>query len=109
MRPPHPTCIGGMAVFGLAGSLVIACLRLWPATLRFPHDEPHGTGVPAWRVDLDHAGPDELELLPGVGRALAARIVQDRAARGAFGGPEGLDRVPGIGAAVIERVRPFVR
>src|SRR5690606_2369918 len=60
------------------------------------------------RIDADRAGLRELERLPGVGPALAGRIVADREARGAFGGIEGLDRVPGIGPAMLARLAPHL-
>ncbi|MFZ4722409.1 MAG: ComEA family DNA-binding protein [Phycisphaerales bacterium] len=63
----------------------------------------------AWSVDLNQAGLRELQVLPGVGPALAERIVRDRDARGPFAGLGDLDRVPGIGPAFLERIRPHVR
>jgi DNA uptake protein ComE-like DNA-binding protein len=60
-------------------------------------------------IDLDRADPVDLDLLPGIGPALAARIVADRDERGPFGSPDGLLRVRGIGPATVEGVRPFVR
>jgi competence protein ComEA len=60
-------------------------------------------------IDVDRADQMELRRLPGVGPALAARIVADREERGPFGGPEGLDRVPGIGSALLARLAPHLR
>ena len=62
---------------------------------------------PGERVDLDRAGVAELQRLPGVGPALAARIVADREAHGAFGSAAGLDRVPGVGPVLLARIAPF--
>jgi competence ComEA-like helix-hairpin-helix protein len=53
------------------------------------------------RVDLNRATAEELETLPRIGPALAARIVADRAARGPFATIEDLDRVKGIGPATL--------
>ncbi len=53
------------------------------------------------RVDLNRATPAELETLPQIGPALAARIVADREARGPFLHLEDLVRVKGIGPATI--------
>ena len=61
------------------------------------------------RVDVDVVGADELTRLPRIGPALAARIVQDRRVRGAFGSLEGLSRVSGIGRAVLEAITPHAR
>jgi competence ComEA-like helix-hairpin-helix protein len=60
------------------------------------------------RIDPDRADAAEWERLPGIGPALARRIVADRAARGPFGRPEALRRVPGIGPKTLERIRPFL-
>lgn len=55
-------------------------------------------------VDVDQAPAGDLVRLPGVGPALAKRIVTERAARGPFGGPACLDaRVPGVGAGFLRR------
>ena len=61
------------------------------------------------QVDADRAPAEELARLPGVGAALAKRIVADREKRGAFGHLAGLDRVSGVGPAMLERLRPHLR
>ena len=60
------------------------------------------------RVDADVASAEELGRLPGVGPALAKRIVADREKGGVFGQLSGLDRVPGVGPAMLERLRPHL-
>lgn len=68
----------------------------------------HGSSVAAHRlIDVNAAGAEELALLPGVGPAIAGRIVSDRADRGPFASIDELRRVKGIGAATLERIRPF--
>ncbi len=57
------------------------------------------TGTPSALVDLNGAGPDELEMLPGVGPARAAAIIEFREANGPFVTVEDLIDVPGIGEA----------
>lgn len=61
------------------------------------------------RLDPDRATAAELARLPGVGPALARRIVADRESLGAFGGIAGLDRVPGVGAGLLARLAPHLR
>jgi len=61
------------------------------------------------RLDLNMAGSEELQRLPGIGPVLARRILGARAAQGRFEGVEDLRRVPGIGPKRFERVAPFVR
>ncbi len=63
---------------------------------------------PDERIDVDRAGPDDLARLPGIGPALARRIVADREANGAFGTPAGLDRVSGVGPAMLARLGPHL-
>ena len=58
---------------------------------------------------LNSATAEALACVRGIGPSLAARIVEDRAARGAFRRVEDLDRVPGIGARLVQRFRPFLR
>lgn len=48
-------------------------------------------------------------MLPGVGPALADRIIADREANGAFATVGDLDRVKGIGPRMLERLRGLVR
>jgi len=96
-------------LLGAACLLLLAAARMQPAMLRAGALDPPMTGVPTWRVDLETAPAEELQLLPGIGPKLAQRIVMDRQAHGRFGGVAGLDRVSGVGASVIERITPFVR
>ncbi|MEO8479560.1 MAG: ComEA family DNA-binding protein [Gemmatimonadota bacterium] len=63
---------------------------------------------PRERIDVDRATVRELQRLPGVGPALAERIVADRQSAGAFGGTRGLARVRGIGPATLERLTPHL-
>ena len=64
--------------------------------------------VPSFQIDLDSADEEALALLPGIGPALAGRIVEDRNRLGAFGGIAGLQRVRGIGPAISAGIEPFV-
>lgn len=59
-------------------------------------------------LDLDRATAEEMDGLPGIGPALAARIVADREANGEFGSIEALQRVKGVGPALAARLAPFV-
>ena len=59
-------------------------------------------------LDMNAAGTGALEELPGIGPALAERIVDYRAEHGPFGGPEALMDVPGIGPATWADIAPFV-
>jgi len=59
-------------------------------------------------IDLDHATATQIEALPGIGPALAQRIVAWRDSAGAFGEIDALCDVPGVGPALVKKVRPLV-
>lgn len=63
---------------------------------------------PTARLDLNSASAAELELLPGIGPALAGRIVEHRTKNGRFRSVADLDSVRGVGPRILERVRGFV-
>ena len=67
---------------------------------------PGDDGAPP--VDLNRATPEELIELPGIGPALAGRIVEERRKQ-MFSTIEDLTRVPGIGPATVERLRGVAR
>ncbi|HUH12108.1 MAG TPA: ComEA family DNA-binding protein [Longimicrobiales bacterium] len=55
-------------------------------------------------VDVNRAAPAELETLPGIGPALAGRMVAFRDSAGPFRSLQELARVPGIGPRTLERL-----
>ena len=50
----------------------------------------------------------EIIQLPGLGKTLAQRILNDRELNGEFRELEDLQRVSGIGPRTLERIRPFL-
>lgn len=59
--------------------------------------------------DLNLLTAAELEALPGIGAALAQRIVAYRDSHGRFADIGALGAVPGVGPALIVRLRPLLR
>lgn len=59
-------------------------------------------------VNVNTADPEQLQTLPGIGPALAQRIVDDRSANGPFLSAEDLLRVSGIGEKTLEDLRPYI-
>ncbi len=59
-------------------------------------------------LDLNRATAAELEKLPGIGPALAARIVAWRETHGPFKSLEDLLAIPGIGPKTLEGLRDKV-
>jgi competence protein ComEA len=60
-------------------------------------------------VDLNTADVSELERLPGVGPALARRIVAHRQAHGRFNRPEALTDVRGIGPQTYQALQEYLQ
>jgi competence protein ComEA len=63
---------------------------------------------PAGKVNLNRASASEIESLPGIGPAVAQRIIARRDSIGRFERVEDLDPIKGIGPALIEKLRPLV-
>ncbi len=59
-------------------------------------------------VNINTASQAELESLPGIGPALAQRIIEHRQTHGPFAQVEDLKDVQGIGDATLERLRPYI-
>jgi competence protein ComEA len=60
-------------------------------------------------LDPNNADVAALQQLPGIGPALAQRIVESREREGPFRTADDLLRVRGIGPVVLERIRPRIR
>jgi competence protein ComEA len=88
------------------GSQVMVPRRGEPAPpLTTEPGDPAGLPAP---VDVNRAGPEELETLPGVGPATAAAIIEFREANGGFATVEDLIDVPGIGEAKLAALTDLV-
>ena len=59
-------------------------------------------------VNINTAGAEELELLPGIGKVLAQRIVEFRRINGPFSSVDELDEVERIGPVTVDRIRDCV-
>ena len=66
------------------------------------------SGAASGPIDVNRASASELEVLPGVGPATAAAIVDDRERNGPFASVDDLDRVPGIGPSKLAAIRDLV-
>lgn len=58
-------------------------------------------------LDLNRADERELCLLPGIGPAVAGRIVRDRDERGDFRDLQSVARIAGIGPATLRQIEPY--
>lgn len=99
------------------GILVYAAVRLLPPppappTALEPVDVPAAvipiTFTIQGKLNLNQASAEELEALPGIGPALAARIVAYREEHGPFIAVDDLLRVSGIGPKTLDRLQGLV-
>ena len=78
-------------------------------TTRYPSDPSAQAAAKAApqqeKININTAGAAELDKLPGVGPALAGRIIEYRNANGPFKDGEELKKVKGLGAAKYEKLK----
>jgi len=65
--------------------------------------------APGETINPNTASEEDLDRLPGIGPALAARIIAERERGGPFRSLEDLERVPGIGPAKREKLKRYLR
>ena len=63
----------------------------------------------AEKIDLNAADSEALQALPGIGPALAGRIIAYRSAHGPFQSLDELLEVEGIGEETLAQIRPMLR
>ena len=97
------------------GCIILCCAAATgsAACVKLPRRAQAAAQVPALvsasaRVSLNRASREELEKLPGIGPALAARIVEQRERFGPFRRAEHLMLVRGISERRFRQLRPYV-
>ena len=85
----------------LSFALLILAL---PSAVAAPDAQPDAS-----KIDINTAGVEELQGLPGIGPSLARRIVEHRREHGPFARPEDLLEVKGIGEKTLARFRHRIR
>jgi competence protein ComEA len=65
-------------------------------------------GTAGAKVDINTATAEQLDALPGVGPATAAKIIADRTSNGPFRNVDDLMRVPGIGPAKFDALKDLI-
>jgi competence protein ComEA len=83
-------------------------LRLTPPMSATPPARPHKPDVVKTRLDVNQATVREFDQLPGIGPALAQRIIDYRLSRGRFTTVDDLLLIKGIGPKKLERFRELV-
>ncbi|MBM4432052.1 MAG: ComEA family DNA-binding protein [Chloroflexi bacterium] len=76
-----------------------------------PVPNPPAASVPSsptGKININTAGANELDALPGIGPVLAQRIIDYRQIHGPFVKPEDIKKVSGIGDSIFERIRELI-
>ena len=90
-------------------NLASASVAAGPVADAPPRPRRARAGAPApHSIAINTAGAQELERLPRIGPALAARIVEYRNTHGPFSRVEQLEDVRGIGPRMLEQIEPYV-
>ena len=92
-----------------AGAAMVLCFALRSTAMgpfqQIAHERPAAAYAQGGeRVDINTAGLEELMSLPGIGRARAQAILDDREENGPYLRPEDLIRVKGIGEGILEDI-----
>ena len=102
-------------LLGLTVLFLLAVALTWlltPRTARGDYEieaeQPTEDAAQLRMVNINTAGVDELDSLPGIGPVLAQRIVDEREANGPYTGAEDLTRVEGIGQAIVESIQDHI-
>ncbi len=113
--PPRPAAPGLLSAWSLSvqlglGFLVMAglffLLGRWSNEATPVALAMHESSAPA--LDVNRATRAELRLIPGIGDALAQRIIEHRDRLGAFKSVDELRQVYGIGPKTLERIRAYL-
>lgn len=84
-------------------ALLLACTALQPEA---PAPEP--VASTSLKLNLNAADALDLMALPGIGPALAQRVLAHRRAHGPFASWSHLEAVKGIGPYLIGKLKPFL-
>ena len=108
-RLPGALFVSGLLVLALGWAGGVRLHRPVVVFQDVPSDDAHipGRDWSGIRIDVNSAAEAQLDLLPGIGPRLAARIVQQRSSEGPFASVDDLARVSGVGPRLIERLRPY--
>ena len=61
------------------------------------------------QIDINTATPEQLQLIPGIGEAIAKRIIDYRTENGVFESIEEIMNVSGIGEKKFEQMKPYIK
>jgi len=70
--------------------------------------QPGTTDGLSTKVNINTAGINELDTIPGIGPSLAQRIIDYRTENGWFSAPEEIQNVSGIGSKTYEKMEEYI-
>lgn len=108
IAPAAQTIIAGAVAVCLAATATWLTLAGGFSGQLVDHDAPPAATA-RFTVNVNTASAVELAQLPGLGPAMAQRIVDHRNAHGDFPSPEALLDVPGVGEATLAAICPHLR
>jgi competence ComEA-like helix-hairpin-helix protein len=100
----------GIVVLGAGSYTIIRDYVLQPED--FPHhlhEDGIGEYEPTLILDINQSPADSLELVPGIGPVLAARIIEYRRQHGRFDSVDSLINVSGIGPVTLGKLRKYFK
>jgi competence ComEA-like helix-hairpin-helix protein len=110
-KPRASHRLSRIACRSLVGFLSLSLILLIGILLAIPEksnaNEPARPKVPPL-VDINHARVEELASLPGIGKAIARRIVEFREKNGPFRQPEELLIIRGISEKRLKQILPLI-
>ena len=72
------------------------------------NEKNKNTLKPGVKININTSLAGELEMLPGIGKVMAERIVEYRETHGLFSSVIAIKKVPGIGEKKFEDIRDFI-
>lgn len=92
------TTVIALLAVAMTGASAVMYWRAWSLP------EPPAPTAYELTIDLNAATAAELTWLPGIGPALAQRIIEERDKRGGFDSVRDLESIPGIGPAKVAAI-----
>lgn len=102
MSARNAPVVRGVALATLVGLVLLSAIATSVGA------EPATRATPDRPVDVNAADEARLQTVPGIGPALAKRIVEFRAQHGPFKNVDDLLKVRGIGEKSLAKLRPFL-
>jgi len=102
LTPQDSTFIAIIMIVFISGAAVQLVFRRDIAPVRWARSVRH------FKININTARADQLQMLPGIGATLASRIVDYRRENGPFKTPEDIQDVDGLTAKRFGRIKELI-